>query len=65
MLTVNVPKFNVISLESTLNYTPYSQKLENTVAGIARYAVKCLNEKEKKENLSDDRLLNSTLPISP
>ena len=69
MLTVNVPKFNVISLESTLNYTPYPQKLENTVAGIARYAVKCLNEKMKKENLSDDKavefyLAKSLLKIS-
>ena len=28
MLTVNVPKFYSISLERTLNYTPYSQRLE-------------------------------------
>ena len=55
MLTVNIPKFNAISLESTLNYTLYSQKLEKTVATISRYAVKCMNEKIKKENMSEDK----------
>lgn len=53
MLSVNISKFNAIYLESTLNYTLYSQKLEKTVAGIARYAIKCLNEKTKKENMSE------------
>jgi hypothetical protein len=57
MLTVNVPKFYSISLESTLNYTPYSQRLEKTVAAISRYAIKCLNEKVKIENLSEDKII--------
>ncbi len=55
MLTINISKFNAISLENTLNYKLYSPKLEKTVASIARYAVKCLNERIKKENLSEDK----------
>ncbi|MGB3924897.1 MAG: hypothetical protein WBL14_00855 [Caldicoprobacterales bacterium] len=55
MLSVNISKFNAISLEDTLNYTLYSQKLEKTVATISRYAVKCMNEKIKKENMSEDK----------
>ena len=57
MLSVNISKFNAISLESALNYTLYSQKLEKTVAAIARYAIKCLNEKIKKENMSEDKVV--------
>ena len=57
MLSVNISKFNTISFESALNYTLYSQKLEKTVAGIARYAIKCLNEKTKKENMSEDKVV--------
>lgn len=56
MLSVNISKFNAISLEDTLNYTLYSKKLEKTVAGIARYAIKCLNEKLKKENIPEDKV---------
>ncbi len=57
MLTVSIPKFNAISLEDTLNYTVYSQKLEKTVASITRYAIKCLNEKMRKQNLSEDEVV--------
>jgi hypothetical protein len=57
MLTVNIPKFHAISLQNTLNYTPYSQRLEKTFAAIARYAIKCLNEKIKTENLSEDKIV--------
>jgi hypothetical protein len=57
MLTVSIPKFNAISLEDTLNYTVYSQKLEKTVASITIYAIKCLNEKMRKQNLSEDEVV--------
>lgn len=57
MLKVNIFKFNAISLEDTLNYTVYSQKLERTVATITRYAIKCLNEKMKKQDLSEDKII--------
>ena len=57
MLTVSIPKFNAISLEDTLNYTVYSQKLEKTIATITIYAIKCLNEKMRKQNLSEDEVV--------
>jgi hypothetical protein len=62
MLSVNISKFNAIYLESTLNYTLYSQKLEKTVAGIARYAINALMKRQRKKICLKIRLLNSTSP---
>lgn len=57
MLTINISKFNEISLEDTLNYTVHSQKLEGTIATITRYSLKCLNEKKDSQDLSEDEII--------